>query len=357
MENTPISAHARLKRWFRRKLPLVIVMTLIALLIFIFFFKRIVILIPSGDAGVLYRLFGGGTETDTIYAEGVHLINPFDTMFLYEVRKQVALHEFDVITNKGLSIHLSLAVRYRPEYELLGVLHQRIGPQYLERVILPQIESVMRKQLGSYTAEQIYTNEEGLLTNTILKALDEVGRNYVEVEDIIIRSITLPPDIVDAIEDKLKQEEFMKSYEFRLQTAEKEAERLKIEAKGIENYHSIIQSSLTEEVLRNEGIKATTQLATSPNAKVVVIGSGKDGLPIILGGENGVTAAPIPATTADAAATDGNATPTNNLKPSQTTAGRDTATTAASKADKTKTEPPSLPTASVPISTPPDKKP
>lgn len=292
MENQTISTHARFKRWIRGKLPLAVVVTLITLLVIIFFFNRIVIIIHSGNAGVLYRMFGGGTETDTIYAEGIHIINPFNTMYIYEVRKQLARHEFDVITNKGLSIHLSLAVRYRPEYELLGILHQRIGSDYLNRVILPQIESVMRKELGSYTPEQIYTNEEGLLTNAILSALDEVGRNYVEVEDIIIRSITLPPDIVTAIEDKLKQEEFMKSYEFRLQTAEKEAARLAVEAGGIKVYHDTISASLTEEILRNQGIEATKDLAKSANAKVVVIGSGKDGLPIILGGDHGVSTPP-----------------------------------------------------------------
>lgn len=295
MENKPISAHAQFKRWIRSKLPLLIVATLITALVVVFFFNRIVITIHSGEAGVLYRLFGGGTETDTIYPEGIHIINPFNTMYIYDVRKQVARHEFDVITNKGLSIHLSLAVRYRPEYELLGILHQRIGPDYLNLVILPQIESVMRKQLGGYTPEQIYTNEAGLLTNTILSALDEVGRNYVAVEDIIIRSITLPPEIVGAIEDKLKQEEYMKSYEFRLKTAEKEAARMAIEAGGIKTYHDTINSSLTEQILRNKGIEATEKLAASPNAKIVVIGSGKDGLPIILGGDNGVSS-PIPAT-------------------------------------------------------------
>lgn len=321
MENQPIvetktlSAHARLKRWLRGKLPLLIVTSLIATLVVIFFFNRIVIIIHSGQAGVLYRLFGGGTETDTIYPEGVHIINPFNTMYIYEVRKQLALHEFDVITNKGLSIHLSLAVRYRPEYELLGILHQRIGPDYLQRVILPQIESVMRKQLGSYTAEQIYTNEEGLLTNAILSALDEVGRNYVQVEDIIIRSITLPPEIVGAIEDKLKQEEFMKSYEFHLQTAEKEAKRLAIEAEGIKTYHNTINSSLTESILRNQGIQATEKLATSPNAKVVVIGSGKDGLPIILGGDHGIQA---PTATSDQTTSPASALPADSQSATST---------------------------------------
>lgn len=240
-----------------------------------------VITVESGHAAVLFRRFSG-TEIDKIYEEGLHIFNPLDQVYIYEIRNQIALHSFDVISIKGLTIHLSLAIRYRPEISLLGILHQKIGPDYLQRVIVPQIESVMRKELGSYTAEQIYTNEAGLLTNTILTALDEVGRNYVKVEDIIIRSIKLPDEIVKAIESKLKQEELMKSYEFRMQTAEKEAKRLKIEAGGISNYHKIINTSLTPSTLQLKGIEATKELAESNNAKVVIIGSGKDGLPIIL---------------------------------------------------------------------------
>ncbi len=275
------SLSERLKQWLRRKSPLLIILSLISAIIFVFFWQRIVITIESGQAAILFKRFSG-TEIDRIYEEGLHIFSPLDKVYIYEIRKQVAYHEFDVISNKGLSVHLSLAIRYRPEYELLGILHQSIGPDYLTRVILPQIESVMRKELGSYTAEQIYTNESGLLTSAILAALEEVGRNYVEVEDIIIRSITLPKELVIAIEDKLRQEEFMKSYEFRLQTAQKEAERLKVEAGGIKEYHQIVDESLTESILTHKGIEATQELAKSPNTKIVIIGGGKNGLPIIL---------------------------------------------------------------------------
>lgn len=289
MENTEISIHTRIKLWVRRKFSLLVVLFLVTSILVVFLWTRIVVIVHSGQAAVLFRLFSG-VEVDTIYPEGLHIFNPLDTVTIYEIRKQVAFHEFDVISNKGLTVHLSLAVRYRPQYDMLGLLHQRIGPDYLQRVVLPQIESVMRKELGNYTAEQIYTNDAGLLTKAILSATDEVGRNYVEVEDIIIRSITLPPEIVNAIEEKLKQEEFMKSYEFRMQTAEKEAARLKIEAEGIKTYHNTINESLTDSVLENKGIEATEKLATSNNAKVVVIGSGKNGLPIILNTDQNDTA-------------------------------------------------------------------
>ncbi len=307
MDNNNISINARLKKWLWRKSPLLIILFLIIAVIFILLWSRIVITIQSGEAGILFRRFSG-TEIDKVYGEGLHIFNPLNTVYIYEVRKQVALHEFNVISNKGLTVHLSLAVRYRPEYELLGVLHQRIGPDYLQRVILPQIESVMRKELGNYSAEQIYTNEAGLLTNAILAALDEVGRNYVEVEDIIIRSIVMPPEIVAAIESKLKQEEFMKSYEFRMQTAEKEAARLKVEAEGIRNYHSLINESLSENILRHKGIEATEKLAASANAKVVVIGGGKDGLPLILNTDQNSPVAPTPPATHPIDATGADAT-------------------------------------------------
>jgi len=269
-------------RWFQKKKPFLIIFLLLVALIVTFFWQRILITVDSGEAGVLFRRFTG-TEIDKIYSEGFHVISPLDIMYIYETRNQVALHEFDVLSVKGLRIHLSMAIRYRPEYDLLGILHQRIGPDYLQRVILPQIESVMRKQLGNYGAEQIYTNEEGLLTNAILLALDEVGRNYVEVEDVIIRSLELPESIVNAIEDKLTQQEHLKSYEYRLKIATEEAERKAVEAEGIHRYQAIINQSLTKEMLTFKGIEATKELAESQNAKIVVIGSGKNGLPIILG--------------------------------------------------------------------------
>ena len=306
-EINEVATSSLFKRWLRRKLPLITLLFLITALIFTFFWQKIVITIEPGQAGILFRRFSG-TEIDKVYKEGLHIFSPLDKVYIYEVRNQIALHDFDVISNKGLTVHLSLAIRYRPEYDLLGILHQRIGPDYLQRVIVPQIESVMRKQLGQYTAEQIYTNEAGLLTNAILTALDEVGRNYVEVEDIIIRSIKLPEQIITAIEDKLKQQEHMKSYEFRLQTEEQEADRLKIKAGGLKTYHDTINQALTEKTLRLKGIEATEALATSNNSKVVIIGSGKDGLPIIL---NTDTATPAPANTSSQ-----NATQTTTGQPS-----------------------------------------
>lgn len=274
---------SRIKDWINNKSPYAVIFLLLVVIIIIFLWQLIFITITPGKAGVLFDRFKG-TQIDRVYGTGLHIISPLNTMHIYEVRKQVKLHEFEVLTINGLHVHLSLAIRYQPDYDMLGILHEYIGPDYLQRVILPQIESIMRKQLGNYTAEQIYTNEEGLMTRTILLALEEVGRNYVDVKDILIRSISLPPQIKQAIENKITQEEIWKSYTFRLKTAEEEAKRKRIEAKGIRDYQSIINETLTDKLLSYEGIKATQNLAESENSKIVVIGAGEKGLPVILGG-------------------------------------------------------------------------
>lgn len=269
-------------RWLQQKKAYLIIFLLIFVFLIVVLWNRIVITANVGEAGVIFHRFTG-TEIDKIYGEGVHIICPLDILTIYETRNQIALHEFDVLSVKGLRIHLAIAIRYRPRYDMLTVLHQRIGPDYLQRVVLPQIESVMRKQLGGYNADQIYTNENSLLNKAIVLAIDEVGRNYVVVDDVIIRSLALPENIVKAIEDKLAQQEHLKSYEFRLQTARKEAQRKIDEAWGIHEAQRIIGETLTPEILSFEGIKATKELAKSHNAKIVVIGSGKNGLPLILG--------------------------------------------------------------------------
>jgi regulator of protease activity HflC (stomatin/prohibitin superfamily) len=278
---TPAPAERRRRRWRRR--PFVSIGIQLLALILVFFWDRIFIVIHSGEAGVLWNRFAG-TQVDWVYGEGLHIISPLDRMSVYEVRKQVAVHQLDVLSVDGLRLHLDLAIRYRPAYDLLGMLQERIGPDYLIRVVIPQTESVLRKELGTASAEQIYTDDNGLLTRAMVQAMREAGRNFVELEDILIRRIQLPETVRTAIEQKLTQQQLLKSYRFRLQSAEQEAERLRIEAGGIHDYQRIVDETLTEQLLTHQGIMATRDIARSENAKTVVIGAGEVGVPIIIGG-------------------------------------------------------------------------
>ncbi len=275
----------QLRHWIKLHIPILTIIILITLLTTVLLWNRIVIFIHSGEAGVLYWRFLGGTQTDYVYPEGFHAIFPWDIMTIYNVRIQTTLHEFEVLTNLGLPIYLSLAIRFRPEYEMLGLLHQEVGPDYINTITIPQIESVLRKNLGHYNPEQIYINEKGFLEKIILLALEEAGQRYVIVEDILIRKVELPPLVKDAIEEKLVQEQHYKTYKFRLLKAKEEAKRKRIEATGLHDYNQIVAESLDDKVLTWKGIQATLDLSTSANAKVLVIGAGKNGLPIILNTE------------------------------------------------------------------------
>ena len=132
----PPAWRARFRRWLWRKSPYFLLFLLAFTLAAVVFWQRIVIIVGPGQAGVLFRLLSG-TQIDYVYTEGLHVISPLNTMYIYEARKQLAWHEFDVLTKQGLTIRLSLAIRYQPKFELLGMLHQRIGPDYLKERIRP----------------------------------------------------------------------------------------------------------------------------------------------------------------------------------------------------------------------------
>jgi regulator of protease activity HflC (stomatin/prohibitin superfamily) len=272
----------KLRSWAKVNSPYLIVGALLLILVIIVLWSRILVVIKPGEAGVLYRMLTTGTVTDHVYAEGLHIVMPLNTMYKYDTRVKITLHELDVLTSSGLPIKLSLAVRYQVTYDLLGILHQQVGPDYPNKIILPQIESVLRRNIGQYTPEDIYTNRAGVLSKIISLALEEVGRRFIQVDDIIIRSVQLPEGVQKSIETKLVSEQQFLAYKFRLKMEAEEATRKGIEAEGIAAYQKTISKTLNDKLVQWQGIQATLELAKSPNSKVIVIGAGKAGLPIIL---------------------------------------------------------------------------
>lgn len=265
-------------------LPGYVVALLLALLLATFFWPRIFITVHAGEAGVLYRRFLGGTVVDRVYGEGFHVIFPWDIMTIYTVRYQAASHGIEVLTNKGLKVGVTLSIRYRPEREVLGVLHQMVGPGYVKAIVIPEVEAVLREVLGQYDAEELYTTKNGVVNRVVNESLEQVGQRFVRIDDVVITAVDLPPRIRAAIEAKLEEQQLAEAYQFKLSRERREAERKGIEAAGIRAYNTTVEASLSEKVLRWKGIEATRELAASPNAKMIVIGGGKDGLPVILDG-------------------------------------------------------------------------
>lgn len=269
----------------QRRYSAYLTLTALAAAILLFaLWDRIIITVHSGESGVLYRWFTG-TDMDTIYGEGLHIIWPWDRMYVYNVRLQTQERSYQLLTNTGLPVDLKVAIRYRPDIRLLPRMHVTVGQDYLNKVVFPETEAVLRKAVGQYGPEEVYTSKRGFLESIVINSLTSVEDRYILVDDVLLRAVNLPPMVRDAIERKLTLKEEYKAYEFRLQIAEREAQRKAIEAGGIKAYQDIIKRSLTADLLRWQGIQATRDLATAPNAKTVVIGAGENGLPLILGSD------------------------------------------------------------------------
>ena len=274
-----------LKRFIRENRVSLVVTGLICAFLFFFLYSRIFITIKAGEGGVLYRLFLGGTVRDKVYGEGMHIIWPWDSLSIYNVRVQEERRELEVLDNTGLRFTLKISIRFRPEYDVLGVLHQRVGPDYAEKIVIPEVEAVLRTTAGNFDAAELYTTQHNLLSRIVNEALAEIGESFLIIDDVIIRSIELPTGIQEAIEQKREEEQLAEAYIYRIDKEKSEAERRVIEAKGFREANDIVSRSLNPEILKWKGIEATLALSTSTNSKVVVVGTGSEGLPIILGAD------------------------------------------------------------------------
>lgn len=240
--------------------------------------------VDAGERAVLFNLFSG-IEFDKTYGQGLHVIAPWNKLIIYEVREQQQEETMDVLSSDGLSISVDVSIRYYPIYATLPNLHDVLGPDYRSRLVIPEVRSEVREVIGNYTADELYSTKRDEVQSAIFNGIQEVlSENFVETKALLIRSIKLPQTLKTAIESKLKREQESLEYKFRIDRETKEAERKRIEAKGIDDFQRIVSEGITDNLLKWKGIEATETLANSPNAKVIVIGSGDDGLPLILGG-------------------------------------------------------------------------
>ena len=269
------------------KLPKIGLPILIGVILLVILIAKSAVTIDSGEAGVLFETFGEGVVIDEPpMGEGFHLVLPWNKVFIYEVRQQELFEKMKVLSSNGLEIQIDASAWYEPVYDQLGNLHQSLGQSYLQRVIQPAIRSAARSVVGRYTPEQLYSSKRDAIQDEIFAETKKIlEKQYVQLNEVLVRDVTLPNTIKEAIERKLKQEQESLEYEFRLVTASKEAEKVIIDAKGKAESNRILSASLTDKILQDKGIEATVKLAESPNSKIIVIGSGDSGMPIILGNQ------------------------------------------------------------------------
>lgn len=254
-----------------------------AFIAFIILSNTTFLTIKPGHKGVLFKKFSGGIEKDVIYDQGFHVIMPWNTMYIYDVRTNEGFEKMEVLSKNGLTINVELSYRYSPMPEKIGYLHDNIGRDYLSRIVNPEIRSATREVIGKYLPEELYsTKREAIQDEIYSRTAEAVSKKNIIIDAILIREVALPTTLKTAIEQKLKEEQESLQYEFRLVSERKEAERKIIEAEAKAESNRILNASLTEKILQDKGIEATIELAKSPNSKVVIVGGGESGLPLIL---------------------------------------------------------------------------
>ncbi len=325
----------RRKAWARAHATPLTITSLVLLAFVVFFAPDIFITIGAGEAGVLWRRFGGGTETvahdgrpffgrlqadrtgtPTVltenlhrqnadaphvypYSEGMEIIWPWDRMAIYNIRLQQVSRTYGVLTSDGLDVKAEITFRWKPIEEDLGRLHRDVGPDYVDTLITPLIGAYAREEIARHESHALYSParlqiQEAIRAKTkqalMSRYYPEQNReSYVIVEDVLLRSVVLPQEVRAAVEEKVVQKHLAESYRYKLERETQEANRKAIEAAGIQRFQTAVNGSISEGYLRLRGIEATMELAKSPNTKVIVVGGGKEEVPVILSGADAGT--------------------------------------------------------------------
>jgi prohibitin 1 len=239
--------------------------------------------VPAGNVGVVD--FFGRVSPDTLKA-GINLINPLARVIKMSVQTQEMKEVMDVPSKEGLSVQLEVSVLFHLDPEKASEVYKTVGENYTAILLVPQFRSVSRGVTAGFEAKALYTSERELLANQIEEHLRRlVTARGIGIESTPLRRVGLPQRLSQSIEEKLRSEQESQRMEFVLAKERQEADRKRIEAQGIADFQAIVSRGLSDSMLRWKGIEATEKLANSQNAKVVIVGSGKDGLPLILGNQ------------------------------------------------------------------------
>jgi len=269
------------------------IVAVILVVMIAFLLPSMIITIPAGHLGVLWKRFGGGTVIDHVETEGTHLMMPWDVMYIYDARLQSVEREFEVLSSDGLKLMATLAWRFRVIPEHLGELHKYAGPEYAETLLGQSVGARARDVIAIYRPEDIYTSHRLEIQNQISESVRydiknrfntelRSGQNWILIEDVLVKRIVLPDGVEDAIVRKNVARHEVEQYALIVEKEQQESERKRVEALGIRNFQEIISGGMSDAYLRWRGIEATLELARSENAKVVVIGNDKTGgLPLI----------------------------------------------------------------------------
>jgi regulator of protease activity HflC (stomatin/prohibitin superfamily) len=237
--------------------------------------------IPAGHVGVADFF---GIVSDRTLPAGINIVNPMARIIKYSIQTKEHKETMQVLSREGLTIGLEVSAIYRLNPEAAARVYKTIsGGDYESIILIPQFRSICRSVTASFQASALYSSERERLGASIQEELAKiVAPRGVSIETTPIRNVALPTQLTEAIEQKQRADQESQRMEFILTKEQQEADRKRIEAQGIADFQKIVAAGISDQLLRWKGVEATEKLAASPNAKVVIIGAGKDGLPIIL---------------------------------------------------------------------------
>jgi regulator of protease activity HflC (stomatin/prohibitin superfamily) len=229
--------------------------------------------VGPGEIGVLWTSLGG-TQQGT-YGEGEHSLRLGDVVSIYDLRTTSHGEALEVIASNGLGIKLNASLLFHIEPKEVVQLQTEIGPEYYAKILEPVLRSEARRAIGQYTPEEIYSTKRELIEKEIHDGLaKKITGRHIVLEAVLIRDVTLPDAIERAIDQKLQAEQEVLKMKYVLEVAKSKAEEQRVEAQGIADYNRAVASSLTPAILEFQRTQQLGQLATSANAKTVVMGPG-----------------------------------------------------------------------------------
>lgn len=264
--------------WFDQNGLNIIIILLVLFFVVVFFWKKIFIVVPAGHGAVLFQPFQGGTQDD-LYEEGLHIIAPWNELTIYNTRLQMVMDTVKAQSKQGMAVNLVFAARYIPKREKLFEIHKFIGPDYVEKIVVPEAIGELRDILSNQHADNLYTISEAELQSEFLESVKKnIGESWILFEDIKVLRVITPKTFETAVTQKHVQEQKSREYAHIIEQANRELERKKLDAEGIATFERISGVSY----LKYRNIQATEALSVSPNAKVIVVGNGSKDVPFVL---------------------------------------------------------------------------
>jgi prohibitin 1 len=240
--------------------------------------------VSTGHVGVV-TVFG--RVTGRTMPEGIHVVNPLSRVHELDIKTQEIKERASVPSREGLIMGIEASVLYHLQPDRAAEVYQKVGTAYADVLLVPNFRSAIRAVTAANTASALYSDQrEGIAGRILTDLQQQMAPRGIVVENVLMRELQLPETLKSAIEAKQQAQQDAQRMEFVLQKERQEAERKRVEAQGIKDFQNIVTQGISDKLLEWKGIEATIELSKSQNAKIVIVGNPKTGLPLLFSGDH-----------------------------------------------------------------------